>query len=65
MGFGTQMLRIRRFGEMPCGYDAALLNFRFFCAATPQRHFAKVVRGSEVMQGDVFGERRMNVASVV
>ena len=41
--FGTQMLRIRKFGEMPCGYDAALWNFRLLCAATPQRHFAKVM----------------------
>lgn len=34
---------IRKFGENPCGYDAALWNFRFFCAATPQRVFAKVM----------------------
>ena len=61
---GTQMLRIRKSGEMPCGAascdrfavhfvratfrfaaahsDAVLWNFRHLCAATPQRHFAKV-----------------------
>ena len=59
------MLRIRKFGEMPCGYDAALWNFRFFCAATPQRHFAKVMREDEFVSGNMLREREMNVASIV
>ena len=66
------MLRIRRFGEMPCGYNGAAWNFRFFCRAYATTAFrqgriqelaaknAKVVR-----EGTVFGERGMNVASVV
>ena len=41
---------IRKFGEMPCGYDAALWKFRSFCAATPQRHFAKVMHRNALMQ---------------
>ena len=42
---GTQMLRIRKFGENQSGYNAALLELLFlFCAASPESVFAKVMQ---------------------
>ena len=48
---GTQMLRIRKFGEMPCGYDAALWNCRFVLrgyATTAFRQGYALLKNKEV-----------------
>ena len=50
---GTQMLRIRKSGEMPCGYDAALWNF-VFCARLRHNGISPRLCASEHMPGLYF-----------